>query len=130
MNQIIEKKLGIWMDHASAHFVDASDNPIAINSIQSKFTHQEKEHSLNKSENLMHHKEQHLQADYYKKISEVILKFDHIVLFGPTQAKAELFNFLKENHHFDKIKIHLQQTNKMTDSEMNLFTRNYFSIFA
>lgn len=123
----IEKKLGVWMDNSTAHFIDFVDITSPKNSIESKFTHQEREHSLNKNENLMHNKEQHLQSDYYKKIGESILKYDHVILFGPTHAKSELFNSLKENHHFDKIKIHVEQTDKMTESEMHDFTKNYFS---
>ena len=124
---IIEKKIGIWMDNASAHVINVLDITSTKNIIESKFTHQEREHSLNKSENLMHNKEQHQQSDYYKKIGETILKYDHVVLFGPTHAKSELFNELKKNHLFDKIKIQVEQTDKMTDAEMKFFTQNYFS---
>jgi stalled ribosome rescue protein Dom34 len=124
---IVDKKLGIWMDNASAHIIDFLDITSSKNVVESKFTHQEREHSLSKNENLMHNKEQHQQADYYKKLGEVILRYNHVILFGPTNAKSELCNSLKENHLFDNIKIHVEQSDKMTETEMQAFTQNYFS---
>ncbi len=43
------KKLGIWMDHASAHVMEYSD-PIITHIIVSGSTHEEKEKSLQKGE--------------------------------------------------------------------------------
>ncbi|WP_238808709.1 hypothetical protein, partial [Emticicia aquatica] len=95
------KYLGVWMDHSIAYLMGFSNNPTETKIITSKFTHEEKEHSLNKSENLMHNKEQHQQAAYYKKLGEEIRHFDEVLLFGPTNAKVELMNLLKNNHLFD-----------------------------
>jgi hypothetical protein len=86
------KQLGIWMDHSSAHLMEFTTEPIEANIITSKFTHQEKEHSLDKGEHLMHNKEQHQQSDYYKKLGEVIKNYEDVILFGPTDAKVELLN--------------------------------------
>ena len=121
------KRLGIWMDHATAHLMEFTVDPIETKSIESKFTHEEKEHSLGKNENLMHHKEQHEQADYYKKLGEVIRNYDHVILFGPTDAKVELFNLLKANHLFEKIKIEVEQADKMTENQQHAFVKKHFS---
>jgi hypothetical protein len=80
-------KLGIWMDHANANLIEFKVEPMTINTISSKFTHTEKEHSLNKSESLMHHKEQHQQAEYYKELATTIRNYSEVLLFGPTNAK-------------------------------------------
>ena len=53
----------------------------------------------------MHQKEQHEHRDYYKKIGEAIRNYQDVLLFGPTTAKTELFNMLKADHHFEKIKL-------------------------
>ena len=121
------KRLGIWMDHATAHLMEFTVDPIETKNIESKFTHEEKEHSLGKNENLMHHKEQHEQADYYKILGEVIRNYDHVILFGPTDAKVELFNLLKANHLFEKIKIEVEQADKMTENQQHSFVKKYFS---
>ena len=50
------------MDHSSAHLMEFTDT-IETKTIDSKFTHEAKEQSLDKSENLMHNKEQHQQSE-------------------------------------------------------------------
>ena len=123
---IIPQRLGIWMDHTSANLIEFSVDSIDKKIIESKFTHQQKEHSLSKSENVMHNKEQHQQAEYYKELGEVIRHYEDVILFGPTDAKSELHNSLKTNHLFEKIKIETQSADKMTDHEQHLFVKNYF----
>jgi hypothetical protein len=79
------------------------------------------------SETLMHHKEQHQQSDYYKKFGETIKEYEHVVLFGPTDAKVELLNVLRADHRFEKIKIEVKQADKITDNQQHTFVRDYFS---
>jgi len=38
----------------------------------------------------MHNKRQQLHEVYYKEIADVILKYNNVLLFGPTNAKTEL----------------------------------------
>jgi ADP-heptose:LPS heptosyltransferase len=121
-----EKKLGIWMDHSSAHLIEFPSDPSDEKMITSKFTHQQKEESLAKSENGMHHKQQHGQAEYYKKLGEVIKQYDQVLLFGPTHAKTELFNTIKDDQHFGKIKINVEQSDKLTENQQHAFVRDYF----
>lgn len=59
------QKIGIWMDHAFANLIEFTSDPIEPKVLDSKFTHEIKEQALYKSENRMHNKEQHGQADYY-----------------------------------------------------------------
>jgi hypothetical protein len=121
------KMAGIWMDHASAHLIECNDGAAATKTILSAFTHQQKEHSLGKSENLMHNKEQHVEADFYKQIGELIKNYDEVLLFGPTKAKLELLNILKEDHRFSQIKIETKQADKMTENQQHAFVKDYFS---
>ena len=121
------KNLGIWMDHSIAHLMEFTKNPIETKSLESKFTHQEKEHSLSKSENLMHNKEQHLQHEYYKHLGEIVKNYEEVVLFGPTEAKVELFNVLRADRRFVKTKIEIRETDKLTENQQHAFVREYFS---
>ena len=75
----------------------------------------------------MHNKEQHQQSDYYKQLGEIIKNYTEVILFGPTDAKVELFNILKADHHFAKIKIEFQQADKMTENQQHAFVKEYFS---
>lgn len=121
------KKLGIWMDHSSAHLMAFTSSPMKTKIIESLFTYEVKEHGLSKSESHMHLKEQHLHADYYKKIAEVILHYNHVLLFGATDAKVELYNILKADHHFENIKIEIKQADKMTENQEHTFVKDFFN---
>ena len=121
------KKIGIWMDHASAHLTEIKTKPFETKIILSKFTHQEKEVSLVKGEKMMHKKEQHQQSEYYKELGEVIRNYNDVILFGPTDAKGELLNVLRADHRFGKIKIKTEQTDKMTENQQHIFVKKYFS---
>jgi len=125
-----EKKLGIWMDHSHANLIEYKTEKIEEieeKVITSNFTHQEKEKSLSKSESLMHNKEQQRQAEFYKKLGEVVKNYTDVILFGPTDAKVELFNNLRADHNFAKIKIEVMQKDKMTENQQHAFVREYFS---
>jgi hypothetical protein len=119
--------LGIWMDHSNAHLMEFTTEPLTTMIISSRFTHREKEHSIGKSENGMNQKERHEHLDYYKKIGEAIKNYQDVLLFGPTTAKTELFNLLKADHHFEKIKIETKDADKMTQNEQHAFVREHFS---
>ena len=121
------KNLGIWMDHSNAHLMEFSPDPMETKTIASKFTHEAKEHSLGKSEHLMHNKEQHQQSEYYKKLGEAIRNYEEVILFGPTDAKVELLNVLRADHRFVKIKIEIKQADKMTENQQHAFVREHFS---
>ena len=120
-----QKKLGIWLDHSTANLIDLStgNNNHTINS---KFTFSTKEAALNSSENSIHNKEQQLHEAYYKEISAAILNYDHVLLFGPTNAKLELHNYLNKDLHFKDIKICIEPADKMTDNEKVAFVKNHF----
>ena len=119
-----KKKLGIWMDHSTADLIDLN---VDINhSINSEFTFDTKEEALSRSENLMHNKRQQMHEAYYKEISDEILKYDHVLIFGPTNAKVELHNYLNKDLHFKDIKIDIEPADKMTENEKDAFVRSHF----
>ncbi len=119
------KKVGVWMDNASAHIMDVADNkPVTI--IESEATYEEKQKILQKGETMMHNKEQQLQSKYYGNIAEKIKAYDEVLLFGPTNAKVELHNMLKEDAQFNHKKIEVKQSDKMTDNQEKAFVREYF----
>ncbi len=121
------KNLGIWMDHSSAHLMEFTTDPITTEIISSKFTHQEKEHSLSKSESLMHNKEQNQQSAYFKRLGEAIRNYEDVIIFGPTNAKSELLNLLRADHNFENIKLEIEQADKMTQNQQHAFVKDYFS---
>lgn len=121
-----EKKLGIWMDHANAHLIEYAE-PMVTKRVTSKLTYAEREESLERSERIMHNKEQHDEAEYYKEITKCIRSYDEVLLFGPTEAKTELLNILEKDHLFSKIKFEVKQTDKMSENQEHRFVKDYFS---
>ena len=121
-----EKYLGVWMDHASAHLIESENGHIETKTITSAFNHQVKEQTLEKSEKEMHHKENHEQLAFYKDIGKAMLNYEDVLLFGPTEAKTELLNLMRKDHHFDKIKIGVEPSDKMTANQELAFVRDYY----
>lgn len=123
----IIKKLGVWIDHSNAHLTEFTTGPMTTKTIGSDFTYQDKQHTMARSENVMHNKEQHQHSEYYKKLGEELVNYQEVILFGPTDAKAELFNMLKKDRRYEKIKIEVRQTDKMNEYQQHAFVREYFS---
>ncbi len=119
--------LGIFMDHLNANIIEFTIDPIETTTIESAFTHDEKAESLSKSEHLMHNKENNELLKYYKKLGDVIKNYANVLLFGPTDAKTELFHLLRADHGFDKIKLEVVQTDKMTENQQHAFVKHHFS---
>ncbi len=117
--------LGIWMDHSTAHLIDLNSKNESL-SIVSKFTSETKEEALNRSESIMHNKRQQMHEKFYKKIGSEILKYNHVLLFGPTNAKVELHNHLNKDLHFKNIKIDIESSEKITDNKQVAFVKNHF----
>ncbi len=118
------------MDHSNAHLIEFSSEVKETITISSDYTFEDKGETFTSSENIMHNKEQHKQTTFYINIANVIREFGEVLLFGPTNAKLELYNNLKANHLFNNIKIEIQNTGKMTDRDQHTFVRNHFRKFA
>jgi len=122
----IIKQLGIWMDHSNAFLMELKNDTILTNCVVSELSDHESEFNFYKGEKLIHKKQQHLQLSYYKKLGDIIKKYQEVVLFGPTDAKNELINLLKTDHLFEDIKIEVINSDKMTEDQMQTFVREYF----
>lgn len=122
-----KKLLGIWMDHSIANLLELTNDKIETKTIESKPKLQVKEEDLYfKDESHMLNKEQGQLSAYYKKISDAILDYEEVIVFGPTDAKNELLNLLKDNHLFEKIKVEVKSADKMTENQQQAFVKKYF----
>jgi hypothetical protein len=59
-------------------------------------------------------------------LSLIIKDFDEVVLFGPTSAKTELFNLLRKDRNFGKIKIEVKNADKLTENQLSAFVKEHF----
>jgi hypothetical protein len=123
-----KKVLGIWMDYSIAHLTELFGGAFVTTAINSKPGLQLNAADLYyKDDSHLLNKEQSKLVTYYKKLSDVILNYEEVILFGPTEAKNELANIMKENHLFDKIKIVVKPADKMTEKEQHDFLKEFFN---
>ena len=120
------KCLGIWMDHASANLMECAE-PIETKTITAAASTRTDDETLAKRESQTHNKEQQLLGDFFKKLGDVIKDYEEVILFGPTNAKTELYNKLQASIYFENIKIEVKDADKMTENQQHAFVRNYFS---
>lgn len=120
-----KKNIGIWMDHSNANLIDIQTGKSDY-TIVSEFDFEMKEEALQRSENIMHNKRQQMNDAFYKEIGDEISKYDNVLLFGPTNAKSELHNYLNKDSKFKDIQIEVQSADKMTDNEKVAFVKNHF----
>ncbi len=121
------KKLGIWMDYSTANLIECKLGSYEIKSIDSGFSDQEVNEVLNNNKCLIDNKENQQLSKYFKRIAEQLKEYNELVLFGSTNAKVELHSILKEEESFQKIKIEIKNTAKMTDNQKKYFVKSYFS---
>ena len=135
-----DKKVGLWLDHSHAHFIDFSKGPAVV---ETAFSGEESqlrfggEHGTgtqmgnNRSTNSEHHRhnrEQEHMHEYYNMLADRLKNYDDIFLFGPTTAKDELFNKLNADKSFASKTIQVQSADHMTENQMIAKTRKYFNL--
>lgn len=121
-----KKQLGIWMDHSVAHLiglnVDSTKNKTILAQVG------EQDEALNsRDETLIQNKEQNELSGFFNRLSDVIINYDEVLLFGPTNAKTELVNILKSDRHFDEVKIEVKPADKMTENQQLAFVKEHFN---
>lgn len=121
------KHLGIWMDHSTANIMEFSNDEIVTISLELTPAFPEQVQNLRMDESLMHNKEQNQQADFYKKLGSIIIDYNDVLLFGPTDAKTELFNLLKDDRQFEKVKIKVVSADKLTENQQQAFVKDFYS---
>lgn len=122
------KKLGLYLDHASAKLIEFDRDAKDAETVFYNCTNQARDETLQLSEKAIENRKQDSEKIYFKELSDHILKYNEVVLFGPTQAKAELFNFLRKNNKFDEIKIEILPAKKLTANQQHAFVREYFKV--
>ncbi|HAQ21399.1 MAG TPA: hypothetical protein DCR40_19545 [Prolixibacteraceae bacterium] len=120
-----KKQLGIWMDHSMANLIELTNENIVANTIVAQVGEQDEPLNTH-DESMIQNKEHNELSAYYKRLGEVIKDYDDVLLFGPTSAKSELLNILKDDHHFDNVKIEVRPSDKMTENQQHAFVKDYF----
>lgn len=121
-----QKHLGIWMDHSKAVTIELFDHQIRARKIVIKPLAAE-QINVDRHQIPMHSKEHnHDQSVYFQQIADVAREYQDVLLFGPTDAKNELFNLLKADHHFEYTSIEMITTDKMSMLKKEEFVMQHF----
>jgi hypothetical protein len=134
------KKIGLWLDHVDAHFIELEDGQEIFETIYSgkesfnrikgesgngikmgNFRSTNNEHQVQMREN-------EILCDYYKNIAKRLENFDEIFIFGASTAKDELTNLLRKNKHFDDKLIHTESSDQITKNQMIARVRSFFKM--
>lgn len=122
------KKIAIYLNHFTANIFEYTTKANLIKSITSALNQLEKQKILQKGESHLHHKEQDLQLQFFKEVSNSSVGYSTILLFGTTTAKAELNTLLSHDNRFSDVDIILKITDKLTQKEQIAFVNNFFYI--
>jgi len=114
-------QLGIGMDHSKATIMELSNGKVVSKIVESNPAFPDQIQNQRMNESFMHNKVQNKLSAFYKKLSYVINDYSDVLLFGPTDAKSELFNLLINNHHFDKNRIAVQSADNLTANQQEAF---------
>jgi len=123
----IKKQLGIWMDHSFAHLMEFKNNEIESDTIEAESFIRDDEAINWKNDSQFQSSEQNDRSHYFKQLTSVIQNYDEVLLFGPTDAKIELFGLIDSNELLDFIRITLKTVDKMTENQQHAFVRAFFS---
>jgi len=119
-----KKKIGVWMDHHMAHIVKYKNNSTKSKKIES---HSEGEkQNFGNDESLTQNTEQNQLSDFFKRISTNIIGHSEILLFGPTKAKTELHNVLKNDKQFRNINIITETTDNLSENQIHAYVKKHF----
>ncbi|HRH66701.1 MAG TPA: hypothetical protein PLU53_10430 [Bacteroidia bacterium] len=139
MKKTPEKKIGLWLDHSKAHFVDVSKESATVETTYSDKETQIRIHGEgadgirlgnNRSTNNEYHthtREQEITREYYKTLSARLRNYDEILLFGSSGAKDELYNILKADQHFSGKTIKTEAADQLTENQMIARVKSYFN---
>ena len=120
-----KRKLGIWIDRSIAHLMEISHEPFEVKTIESELESIKDKVAAKKD--LTPSKVKQLQLKYYNNIRKSIQDFYYVVLFGPTDAKRELFDLLAEDESLTKVKVEIKETDEMNAREKHEFVQKHFS---
>jgi len=134
------KKIGLWLDHVDAHFIEIEDGQELFET-----SHSGKESLLRikgetgsgikmgnyrstNNEHRVQMREHEIIMDYYNALLKRLAEYDEIFIFGASTAKDELYNLLRTNKHFDGKLIQIESSDQITKNQMIARVRSFFKM--
>jgi hypothetical protein len=114
------------MEQSSAYFIEFTIDILKSKSEPTCFDFYDEKHPKEKKQNYMEYHEAYLQNQFLNKLSEYILYYNEVLLFGKSNVTTKLFDLMAYDNRFYKIKIAIKQTDTMTFNEQNDFVSDFF----
>jgi hypothetical protein len=121
------KQLSIWMDYSNALLMELYNHMIISKRIAVKFPDNNNPTTANPFVTISTKEMKHLQMEYFNEISNIVVNYQEVLLFGPSDAKNELLTLLKADRHFKNIIFELVNTSKMKESKIHDFVIEHFN---
>jgi hypothetical protein len=116
---------GVWLDNQKAIIITNSaeegNDQYAIKE-HIKAT----EHHGGGSEHSMNNAKQSDTLKYFKSVSNVLLNYDEILVFGPGKSQEQFQHHLQEGSQFKSKQITLESAEALTDPQMIAKVREFF----
>jgi hypothetical protein len=123
------EKLAVWIDHSIARLIPYSADVKTVTTIvceNARGNHAR----FNKNEADTVNRIRQQQSAFYEEIASTIQGYSEILLFGPANAKLELFNVISDNPSIEEIRISIKSVAQMSENEMHIYVKDHFRPIA
>ncbi|HVF80919.1 MAG TPA: hypothetical protein VM884_03255 [Flavisolibacter sp.] len=126
MKQKTQKQYaGVWLDNTKAIIItDTSESDTSEYTILNKV--KAKEAQGGGSEHSMNNAKQSDMLKYYKTVSNLLLDYDEILVFGPGKSQEQFQHHLQQDAQFNSKKITIDTAEQLTDPQMIARVREHF----
>lgn len=119
-----KQQAGVWLDHTKAVIITHSSEDEKGYTISSKIIANEghaggSEHSMNNAK----------QTDllkYFKSLSNHLLAYDELLVFGPGMSQEQFGNHIDGNTQFSGKKVTIHSTEQLTDPQKIATVKDFF----
>lgn len=122
--QVQKQFAGVWLDNHQAMIITSPETNSGEYSILDKVQAigaqgGGSEHSMNNAK-----KTEHLK--YFKALSNLLIHYDEILLFGPGQSQEQFQNHLQDDAQFKSKQITIDSSDQLTDPQRIAKVRDFF----
>ncbi len=136
------KRIGLWMDQSHALFLGYADEAgVFLEDLPSGIVNRPRidgegsdttrlgpspgpASNHEKKKNNIH---QNQLKVYFHELEKKLLNKEELLLMGPGVTKTHFFHHLRENKHFDKLKIEVVDADKMSEKQLLAKVKQKFS---
>ena len=116
---------GVWLDNHKAMIIsNISANENDDYAIKEKI--KAGEHHGGGSEHSMNNAKHSDNLKYFKSVSNLLLNYDEILIFGPGKSQEQFQNHLQEDAQFKSKQITIDSAEQLTDPQMIAKVRDFF----